>query len=82
MVRTITALATLGAPWLATMAISVGIACALCLAMTGGVTTTVHATDSVQSVRVQPVGSEVCVNGVRMVYIGQNSWIPDQNGAC
>ena len=74
--------AAFGLPWIALMAISVTLAYAMSMAVTNGLSTTAQADGPVPTVIDRPVGSEACVNSAWVVYVGQNTWIPDAREPC
>ena len=73
--------AAVGLPWLAVMAVSVGLAYGMDVAVPSGVSRTTPAEETVSDVIARPAGSEGCISHGWIVYVGLNTWIPDPNRA-
>jgi hypothetical protein len=69
--------AAVGLPWLAVMAVSVGLGYGMDVAVTSGVSMTTPAQETVSDVIARPAGSEGCISHGWIVYVGLNTWIPD-----
>jgi hypothetical protein len=69
--------AAVGLPWLAVMAVSVGLGYGMDIAVTSGVSMTTPAEESASDVIARPDGSEGCVSDGWMIYVGLNSWMHD-----
>jgi hypothetical protein len=73
--------AAVGLPWIAVMAVSVGLGYSMDVAVTSGVSVTTPAEESVSGVIARPNGSEGCLSHGWMIYVGLGTWLPDPSRA-
>jgi len=73
--------AAVGLPWIAVVAVSVGLGYGMDVAATSGVSMTTPAEESVSDVIARPDSIEGCVSNGWMVYVGLGTWLPDPSRA-